>query len=355
MELFGRLKKNDVQPQVSMPKQAEQSAAIPSVKVDLTSGEAVDKRLKEIYAMESLYIILTTGIADFERGLSLPMVLMPKEEQRVILIFSDYEKAKRYVTIKRPMVVDGVYPIGEIKKDDKINNLDVICANAMAQGVTSIDFDVDDENGFGCKLTYFMQINKMDGQGQIVFSKEEMEKIKANNGKFVPRFNAMQIANFTNPYNLYKERADEVMDEILSDSGVEWARENAAVHELCYTANQLMFKALQAEKENEELGEKYKRTVDSINYIIFDKLAQLKKWYTLTNKDTGEIYIKNGAVYLIYTPRYFNRMPEGTVQTELPPSVAELAYLIGDKPVKMVVVTDGPKIMHIIDRVVFGF
>ncbi len=362
MGLFDKFKKNETEPalqQETEVKAAEPDKstdrAIPTVKVDLTSQEAVDKRLIELYNMDSLYIILTNGIADFERGLSIPMVLMPKEEQKVILIFSDYEKAKKYVTVKRPMMVDGVLPIGEIKKSDNLNNIDVICANAMALGITAIDFDIDDENGFGCKLPYFMQLNKMSGQGQIIFSKEEMEKIKENNGKFTPRFNAMHIVDFTNPYSLSKERAGEVMEKILADGGIEWAVDNAAVHELCYAANQLMFKTVQEEKESTQEADKYKSVVNEINELIFNKLAGLDKWYTLTDKETGEIYTKNGAVYLIYTPRYANRMPQGTVQKAFPPTVAELAYLVGDKPVNMVVVTDGPKIMHLIDRSVFGF
>jgi hypothetical protein len=283
------------------------------------------------------------------------MVLMPKEDTKVIIIFSAYEKAVKYVTEKRPMVVDGVMPIGEIKKSDTINNLDVICANALALGVTAIDFDIDDENGFGCQLEYFMKHNNMKGQGQILFSKEEVEKIKENDGKFKPRFNAMHIVNFTNPYNLSKERADEVMEKILGEDGIEWAKENAAIHELCYTANQLMARAVQDEKENAEQADKYKSLVDEINELLFDKLAKLNRWYTLTVKETGEVYTKNGAAYIFYTPRYANRMPAGTVQKAFPPSVAEFAYLIGNKQVSTVVVTDGPKIMHIIDRSVFGF
>lgn len=363
MGIFDKLKKNGSELQADTAEEKETVKAqpeskrekIPTVKVDLSSKEAVDKRLKELYEAESLYIILSAGMADFERGISVPMVLMPKEEQRIILIFSDYAKAKRYVTEKRPMVVDGVYPIGEIKKSDSINNIDVICANALSIGITAIDFDVDDENGFGCQLPYFMQLNKMDGQGQVIMTKEEMELVKSNGGKFKPRFNAMHIVDFTNPYALYKERADEVVGALLGESAEQWARDNAAVHELCYGANQLMFKAVQAEKEDEELAEKYKKTVDTINEVIFDKLARLEKWYTLVNAENNEIYIKNGAAYIIYTQRYGNRMPEGTKLIAIPPSVAEFAYVIGDKSVNMVVVTDGPKIMHIIDRAVFGF
>jgi hypothetical protein len=48
-------------------------------------------------------------------------------------------------------------------------------------------------------------------------------------------------------------------------------------------------------------------------------------------------------------------MPRGTKLAEVHPSVAELAYLVGNRPVNIVAVTDGPSIMHIIDREVFGF
>lgn len=360
MGLFNKRKKNEkeavIQPSQEV-KNVDADKEISSEKVDLTSSEAVNAKLKEIYQKDSLYIVLNIYIADLERGLSVPLVLMPKdkEDHKVMVVFTDYEKAKTFVTQKRPMVIDGILPIAEIKKDDKINNMDIICANAMAQGINAIDFDVDDDNGFGCKLQYFMQINNMSGQGQIVFSNEEMEKIKANGGKFTPRFNAMYIMNFDNPYSLSKERAEEVVNVLLEDDGIEKAEE-CTIHELCYGANKLMYKAAEAEKNKDtQECERLKGLVDDLNEVIFNKLSELKQWYTLKNKETGEIYTKNGAAYIIYTPRYGNRMPQGTVLEAFPASVAEFAYLVGNSPVNMVVVTDGPNIMHLIDRGLFGF
>lgn len=357
MGLFNKLKKNEAEnEQTIQQEKPEATEQVKSVKVDLTSDEAVNKRLKEIYEMEKLYVLLTPTMADLERGLSIPMVLGPNETEKVILIFTEYEKALRYLEEKRPVaIVDGVYPIGEINKNDKIQNIDVICANAHALGITAIDFDVDDENGFGCKLPYFMQINQMSGEGQIVFSKEEMEKIKANDGKFSPRFNAMHIVNFTNPYLLYKERADEIMEAIVKEDGVQWAEDNAQIHELCYGANRLMSMAAQEESSGEGSGEKYIRIVDELNELIFDKLSKLDKWYTLANRETGELFVHNGIVYIVYTTRYSNRLGQENVIKDFPPSVAELAYLVGDREVKQVAVTDGPNIMHVIDRSVFGF
>lgn len=362
MGLFDKLKKNDVsEPQKAAeneqaPQEKAEEDKVKSVKVDLTSNEAVDKRLKEIYEQEKLYILLTPGMADLERGISIPMVLGPNETEKVILIFTDYKKAVRYLDEKRPAaIVDGVYPIGEISKSDKIQNIDVICANALALGITAIDFDVDDENGFGCKLPYFMQVNKMSGQGQIIFTKEELEKIKANDGKFSPRFNAMYIMNFTNPYALYKERAEEVMEALLKDDAAEWAKENAEIHEICYGANRLMSMASQEEYKKSGDAEKYIALVDELNEVIFDKLSKLDRWYTLANRETGELFVHKGIVYVVYTPRYANRLGNENVLKSFPPSVAELAYLVENRDVKLVAVTDGPNIMHVIDRSVFGF
>ena len=370
MVFFGKNKKNRDTVQPSLDENTETAAnvtgradeessdkaggeAVPSVKLDLKDKAAVDKRLREIYAMDSLYIILTMGIADLDRGYSIPMVIMPSEGERVILIFTAYEKARKYAEERRPMALDGVVPIAEIKKSDKLHNIDVICANAAALGITAVNFDVDDENGFGCKLPYFMELNDMSGQGQVVFTKEELEQIKANGNKFKPRFNAMPIIDFENPYRLLQSRADEVEENVLAEDGLDWARENAALHELCYTANSLTAKA--SDGADEETAEKYRSIVDGLNEIIFDKLAELDRWYTVADKQTQKICIKDGIVYLIYTPRYANRMAPGLTQLSLPPSVAELNYLIGDEKVEKVAVTDGPKIMHIIDRSVFGF
>lgn len=363
MGIFDKFKKDNAPEPVELeenvqktPPEEPAEEEIKTVKVDLSSSEAVDKRLKEIYETEKLYILLTAGMADLERGISIPMVLGPNETEKVILIFTDYKKAVRYLDEKRPAaIVDGVYPIGEIIKSDKIQNIDVICANALALGITAIDFDVDDENGFGCKLPYFMQVNKMDGQGQIVLTKEEMEKIKENDGKFAPRFNAMYIVNFTNPYALYKERADEVMEALVKDGALEWAKENAQIHELCYGANRLMSMASQEENKKSGDAEKYIALVDGLNEVIFDRLSRLDRWHTLENRETGELFVHNGIVYIVYTTRYANRLGRENVLKAFPPSVAELAYLVGNKEVKLVAVTDGPNIMHVIDRAVFGF
>jgi hypothetical protein len=340
----------------SVQTQPEANTEEKSKEINLKDKASVDKRLEYIYNKEELYIILTMGPADLEKGYSLPMILLPEENKRLILIFTEYESAVNYVTKLRPMVVDGIMPIAEIKKSDKIHNIDVICANALAMGITEVSFDAGERNGFTCKLQYFMQLNKMPGKGQIVFTKEELEKIKENGGKFTPRFNAMKIMNFTNPYIIYKARAEEVVENVLGEDGVEWARENAEVQELCYAANQLMLRDAKAQRENnEDEKEKYKELVYKINDVIFDKLAKLDTWYTLVNKETGEIYTQANGAYLLYTPRYANRLPAGTEIKAIPPSVAEFAYAIGDAPVNAVVVTDGPKIMHIIERSVFGF
>jgi hypothetical protein len=361
MGIFNRSKKKNepVQEIEQENKEVQQPEDKPDEKteaLDLSDREAVNKRLESFYAKENLYIVLAIGPADLDRGYSLPLILLPEENKRVMLVFTEYDRAVNYVTKLRPMTIDGVLPIAEIKKTDKINNIDVICANAVAMGITDISFDAGESDGFTSKLQYFMQVNKMEGKGQIVFTKEELERIKENGGKFTPRFNAMKIMNFTNPYNIYKERAEELIENILSEDGVEWARENAQVHELCYAANQLMLKDAKAQKEdNVEEKEKYKELVFKINDVIFDKLAKLKTWYTLVNKETGEIYTQANGAYLLYTPRYANRLPEGTAIKALPPTVAEFAYAIGNAPVDAVVVTDGPKIMHIIARSVFGF
>ena len=369
MGLFDAFKKNNNLEQAAEPVQAADTAQTDVKKedekpedkksaspaLDLTDKEQVDARLREIYESDRLYIILSPSIADYEKGFSIPMVLMPQENVRVMLIFTDYEAAKHYVEVKRPMVIEGVHPIGEIRKDDKLHNIDVICANALALGVTAIDFDVDTDRSFGCKLAYFMQVNKMSGQGQVLLSKQEMEAAKNNGGKIKPRFNGMRIMNFSMDHMLTKDRAAEVEEKILAEDGIAWAKENAKLNELCYTANSLTVKAAEKEKEQEGSGKELRELISSLNEIIFDRLSELKKWYTIVNKDTGEIFVKNGAAYLLYTGRYFNRMPEGTQQKAIGPSVAEFAYEVGDKDVKYVVVTDGPRIMHVMDRSVFGF
>ena len=367
MGLFNAFKKNNNTSQTEEPVKtpetpqtepektvtAEEKKPVPPL--DLKNKEQVDARLKEIHDADRLYIVLSPSIADYEKGFSIPLVLMPQEGIKVMLIFTDYEDAKHYVEVKRPMVIEGVYPIGEIRKEDKINNLDVICANALAMGITAIDFDVDTDRSFGCKLAYFMQVNQMSGQGQVLLSKQEMEIAKKNGGKIRPRFNGMRIMNFTMDHLLTKNRAAEVEEKILAQDGVEWAKENAKLNELCYTANNLNIRAAEMDKQEEGSGNELRELVAKLNEIIFDRLSDLKRWYTIVNKDTDEIYIKNNAAYLIFTGRYFNRMPEGTKQKAIGPSVAELAYEIGDRDVKYIVVTDGPRILHVIDRSVFGF
>jgi hypothetical protein len=376
MGLFDKFKKkNELEEQYTLDSAEEQELdavveenaeenteeELPTFKVDFTSKDAIESRLKEIYNMDKLYVVLSADVADMQRGLSVPMVLMTKTEKsenRLILIFTDYGKAKKYVGTIRKTTVEDIYPIAEISKQNKIHNLDVICANAAAVGVNAIDFDVDDENGFGCKLDYFMKVNQMSAEGQILFTEAEVEKIKANDGKFIPRFNAMQIIDFNNPYIITRERAEELVNNVMGDDGIKWAEENAKLNELCYAANNLMHKAADDENANgdgSELAEQCKALVVQLNELIFTRLSKLKTWYTLVNAENGEIYTQKGAVYIVYTSLYANRMPKGTKLAEVHPSVAELAYLVGNRPVNIVAVTDGPSIMHIMDRDVFGF
>lgn len=339
-----------------LDNEPQQEDEVPTFKVDFNNQDEVDARLKQIYNMDKLYVILTAGIADFEHGVSIPMIIMPRKDQKVILVFTDYRKAKKYVTERRPMAVDGILPIAEMKKDDKIHRIDVICANAFAMGIDAIDFDVDDENGIGCKLKYFMDVNEMDYKGQILFSKEEIQKIQENGGKFTPRFNAMPILNFTNPYIITKERGEEIEKLLLSEDSADKAKEGFSIHELCYGANRLMLKSVVDENDgNKEDAQKCRDTVDKLNEVLFEKLSKLDKWYTLVDKETGSIYTQSDNAYLMYTPRYANKMPADTALKEIPPSLAEFAYAVGSVPVKAVAVTDGPNVMHIVKRDVFGF
>ncbi len=318
----------------------------------LTKEES-DAKMNEYYQKEELYVFLSNANADYEQGYSVPFLGQEPDDKIVIYIFSTIEKAKKHIKKIKLQLVDGIYPIGLVKKEDEYTNLDMICTIGLALGANSIGFDIDDkETLIGCKLEYFMEINNITTDMKVILADGE-KKILAEDStvKMPVRFNAMKIVDFTNPFIITQSKAKELLDHVFKDKdqGEDFFANKGNIHDLCFVMDYLVLNMVKQaqEQKNQADVEKIRAVNRKLQPILIKKLQQEPYLYTLIDNETEDVYLQQETCFLLYSGRYANRVSGNHKYQLINGGFDHFLYMTHGLKYKAVSITNGPQVKYI--------
>ena len=226
-------------------------------------------------------------------------------------------------------------------------------------------------------IDWFFNVNKIEKQSlNIMLKKEELDEIKGKSelgGDKIPvRFNPINIVGYNNPYNITDERRKELVEflmncparkdgisneEFMSLLGIDtlgirneidqsW--EEAVQYfmplnlaEICFLNSIVQFQFLpkaQKEDSNEDLF-LFKKVLGVIFEVTWRKLKEKKKLFTIADRTTKNLLVREGHAYILYTDlfKYQGKFDYVEINGE-----EELKNLISKTNAKAIVVTDGP-------------
>ena len=291
----------------------------------------------KLYKDDDVYILLSTRNANMFTGESQPYMGMLKDGRKILLVFTTYEYARKYVDSHGYEVLEGVYPIARIDRWDQYRNLYEICNTALQMGVELMDVDPGSEQAVGFEIAWFMKVNFLrPKEASVLLTKAEMENL---DGKIPLRMNMMPILDFKDPYIISEERKKEIISHIYAENPYIQLMENETLHENCYLMDVLNTEIMPKEKSegNPNMDQFYRINV-WIMQIIWDKLANADI-YVAVNKDTKEVYIKDNSLYVLYTDFYKYMAPHEQRRLN---NREELVQTIIATGVNKIIVTDGP-------------
>lgn len=310
--------------------------------------ETAIKLLKE-YVEGDLYILLSTVSANMIGGFSIPYVGQ-MENGRILFVFTDLEYAKKYCLDCGYEVLDGLFPLAKVIKDNIPANLEMISKIACQLGVTNIDFNPGHESmAFGVLIPWMQKVLDYDLKDiSLILSDQEMKMLKEkNDGKVPVRFNPMQILGFKNSYFISPERRAQI-DELPVKCGVTIKDfvdviKVMPLNELILLSEVINRKYVdQARKEGRTEDERmFKGMYGVLDQVIINILCNLRLFTLL---DNGETFIRNGnAAYILYTERFKYMGEYRYKEIDLKEFINELE----EKGVKSLVITAGPGEMHL--------
>lgn len=291
----------------------------------------------KLYKDDDVYILLSTRNANMFTGESQPYMGMLKDGRKILLVFTTYEYARKYVDSHGYEVLEGVYPIARIDRWDKYRNLYEICNTALQMGVELMDVDPGSEQAVGFEIAWFMKVNFLrPKEASVLLTKAEMENL---DGKIPLRMNMMPILDFKSPFIISEERKKEILSHIYAENPYMMLMENETLHENCYLMDVLNTEIMPKEKSegNPNMDQFYRINV-WIMQIIWDKLANSNLFVAVEN-DTKEVHVKNDSLYVIYTDFYKYMAPYEYRRVN---DRTELVQIIIASGVEKIVVTSGP-------------
>lgn len=312
--------------------------------------EAAVETLKK-YVEGDLYILLSTVSANMMAGLSIPFIGQ-MDDGKILFLFSDLEYAKKYCVDCGYEVLDGIYPLSKIDKNNLPANLEMIAKIASHLGVTHIDFNPCHEtDGFGVTIPWMQKVLNYDLNNiSVIMSQAEMKKMMEENGgkaKAPLRFNPMPILGFSNPYVISPERKKQI-DEIPLKTDITVGQfvdilKFMPLTELIYLSETINRKYIaKAKQENDKAAEKMLGNLFGVlDQVIIHVLTRLQL-YTLL--DNGETYIaQNRVAYVLYTDRFKYMGDYRYLEIDLKDFCDELE----SKGINSLIITAGPGEMHL--------
>ncbi len=306
---------------------------------------------KKIMSMQELYIILSTKQANMESGVSVPYVCQTEDHGKGILTFSTERYARKYVEQHQFEVLDGIYPIGKIEVQDKVNGLHTVLATANALGVSFIDFNPGfQDNSMGWSISWFMQENKLDKNISVVLTKKQYEEMLRENQNSIPlNFNPIKIEDFDFKYYLTEDTSRAVLQKVFQGDSVsdyETIFNKESLFECCHTMDYIcsvMIPKAQQNKKNKDV-QFFQIVASVLEVAVKNKLKNQSKLYTLVDPKTHKILTKNGFAYILYTERYKYMGSYDYV----PISQSSIEDFLKLQGVSQAIVTDGPHGMAMI-------
>ena len=314
--------------------------------------EKVKARINEYAQMAELYILLATNRSDYRSCVGTPLLVKMAEDNVMMYLFEKYDDAVRYV-IENPAITpvfDGVYPIGVLKKADRIRNLHTMLAVANASGVHTVNMDMDTDHSIGCKIPYFLESVGLETALEKVVTAEDYEKLKSEkDGKPVYRLPVIPFVQQDNEYRISEERKEALQDVVKKEPlyVVTYAA-TCTLPEKMYLLNQigLCFDAAR-QAEDEETKKKYNKLMNMMTVPIADSILEKPFIYTLREED-GSFTLKNKLAYLLITNRF--EAGRGGAGKLTPASVDNENFMEKLEEVsKVAVLTDGPDVLCLID------
>lgn len=383
--LFGFGRKDKTDEKCSSNKNAEtrengSGASEPSNLIFMENGkqliEIVDDQLaKNLLADDNLYMLLSTKKANMINGFSFPYV-GNKGGDNVILflfVFRGLEKAQQYIDDCGYEVLDGVYPIGKITQNDKFFSLENTLSIANKLGVRYVE--LDGKEFFD--IDWFFRVNKKENLSlNIMLKKEEVEELEGkrelSQDKIPVRFNPINIVEYNNPYNITNDRRKELVDflmncperkggisnaDFMSLLGIDTLGTRTAINqsreesvqyfmplnlaEICFLNSIVQFQIL-PKAQNEGLKEDqivFEKVLDVIFEVTWRKLMEKKKLFTIADRTTKELLVREGHAYVLYTDLFKYQGSFDYVEIN---GKEELFNLVSKTNAKAIVVTDGP-------------
>lgn len=322
-----------------------------SNEIEISKDEA-EKRAKNILKQEYLYVILSTRQADYRQGVSIPYVCqIPENGKKGILLFSKEDDARTYIDQHQFEVLDGVYPIGQIKTNDNLRGLESIVSIANVMKIDFMDYNPGVGKGsIGCSIPWFIALNQFSTEISILMSQDEFKRTTAENEQVPLRFNPIRIYHYDDSYDIDADRSKSILLHIFECENREkafqvFARET--LFECCHTADYLCTMMIpKAQKEGKAEDEQYFRSVLRVlNLVIVGKLGSQPHLYTLIDPETKQIVKKNDTGYILYTDR-FKYM--GKYEYRELPQEKGLLWLQEESGTNQFMVTDGPHGMALI-------
>lgn len=324
----------------------------------MTENEA-KKIVQDIYAKEALFVMLSVARANMMSGKSVPYIGKKESGETSLFVFTSYERAKSCMDECGYEVLDGVYTIGRIEKTDKYRNLHAMFSIALAMGVAHVEFDMGSEDSFGCSIRWFLQANDLKQDAvSVLLSEEEMKKVMGNEMGIPARMNPVDIYEFSNPYKVSEERASAIIHHIFTaEEGATYGEfydtfyEKETLHENCFVANYLNTKLIPMamQKEKPEDVEGFRKVNSVIQLAVWNRLFE-QGVFTLTDRETGELYVNDNSIYVLYTDlfKYMGKFNYSKLNSR-----NDLLQLIKEHEAERLVVTDGPYGMIVIEKSVW--
>lgn len=319
-------------------------------------AEENTKQLKKLFAKEEMYILLSWNAANLLRGLSVPYIGTLKTGERMLVVFTSMQHARDYIDKNGYYKPGDNYMIGKMEKNDKLGNLYAVCNTARQLGIYGIDIDPGSEDAMGCEIDYLFTVNNLEPTNvSVISSEEDMAKIlKENDGNLPIHFNMMPILNYINPYEISKKRSEVLLGHVFNAGRT--LAEAKATFTLNENLNENVFVAdmvnrnliAQAKKNNKASDVQYFQSINNVlERVVWERLANEDKLYTLHKGDTDELFTVNDCMYVLYTD-YFKSM--GSFVYKQLRGREEIEKMIKEHNIKGLLVTDGPSKMIVLEE-----
>lgn len=306
------------EPSTEAQPQQQEPAAEPAAEVITTEDRT--ERAKKLAEANELFILLSVSQANMLEGYSFPYRGVLEDGSLTLYLFSTYEKAQQFVLGSDYEVLDNVYPIGKLTKEDQFSTL--INTLIIANKIMNVGkFSIDETESYSI-AEFLEMLDVKEYQVRIHLTNQEAEQAKAEAEKakdnkapkpqqMPRRFNPVQIANFTNPFIIPEERRKQLLDSIFVKEGETWEvcfrnfTEKQTLTENCFLLTILFLNYMpQAQKAGNEADLNYFAEVrHMLSTIIWAKIKNEKQLYTLVDPKTKEPIIHNESMCVIYSER----------------------------------------------------